>query len=286
MARRQRIEQLMERFAESSAKKGSASRRAPVRRSAPVRLPVISHGDAGGIARALHREMDKVGELRDRFADERELDVACRRGCGDCCNTVVVTYEPEAIAIAQWLSRPKNREVREHFLARFPAWNEAIGDEVEALERLHVAGEVEQAEALHHEMQHKMVMCAFNRDGECAIYPVRPNTCRFVLALDTNEFCHPRNPAGHGPTLMGFEPADRFMARALSIVRVAHRQIRDLDAPPTAVCKSVHRLLQDPEALTGDASGTGESDAGSKKPGRNQPCPCGSGKKYKRCCGA
>lgn len=22
------------------------------------------------------------------------------------------------------------------------------------------------------------------------------------------------------------------------------------------------------------------------KPGRNEPCPCGSGKKYKRCCGA
>jgi len=24
----------------------------------------------------------------------------------------------------------------------------------------------------------------------------------------------------------------------------------------------------------------------SKKPGRNDPCPCGSGKKYKKCCGA
>ncbi|HWW64228.1 MAG TPA: SEC-C metal-binding domain-containing protein, partial [Sphingomonadaceae bacterium] len=22
-----------------------------------------------------------------------------------------------------------------------------------------------------------------------------------------------------------------------------------------------------------------------RKTGRNQPCPCGSGKKYKRCCG-
>ncbi|MDD6298928.1 SEC-C metal-binding domain-containing protein [Hornefia butyriciproducens] len=22
-----------------------------------------------------------------------------------------------------------------------------------------------------------------------------------------------------------------------------------------------------------------------KKPGRNDPCPCGSGKKYKHCCG-
>jgi uncharacterized protein YecA (UPF0149 family) len=23
-----------------------------------------------------------------------------------------------------------------------------------------------------------------------------------------------------------------------------------------------------------------------KSPGRNDPCPCGSGKKYKKCCGA
>lgn len=28
-----------------------------------------------------------------------------------------------------------------------------------------------------------------------------------------------------------------------------------------------------------------ENAHGSKKTGRNQPCPCGSGKKYKKCCG-
>ena len=26
-------------------------------------------------------------------------------------------------------------------------------------------------------------------------------------------------------------------------------------------------------------------DVAEKKPGRNEPCPCGSGKKYKNCCG-
>jgi uncharacterized protein YecA (UPF0149 family) len=25
---------------------------------------------------------------------------------------------------------------------------------------------------------------------------------------------------------------------------------------------------------------------GGEQPGRNDPCPCGSGKKYKKCCGA
>jgi SWIM/SEC-C metal-binding protein len=37
----------------------------------------------------------------------------------------------------------------------------------------------------------------------------------------------------------------------------------------------VERLLNPPEAAKAQA-----------KTGRNEPCPCGSGKKYKRCCGA
>jgi preprotein translocase subunit SecA len=30
----------------------------------------------------------------------------------------------------------------------------------------------------------------------------------------------------------------------------------------------------------------GEEPLRSKKVGRNEPCPCGSGRKYKKCCGA
>jgi preprotein translocase subunit SecA len=41
-------------------------------------------------------------------------------------------------------------------------------------------------------------------------------------------------------------------------------------------------------------SGGGEEESGSNQPyrrkerkvGRNEPCPCGSGRKYKKCCGA
>jgi preprotein translocase subunit SecA len=38
------------------------------------------------------------------------------------------------------------------------------------------------------------------------------------------------------------------------------------------------------QAALGSKSGTIERDA--PKVGRNDPCPCGSGKKYKKCCGA
>ncbi|MBQ2391093.1 MAG: preprotein translocase subunit SecA [Clostridia bacterium] len=42
--------------------------------------------------------------------------------------------------------------------------------------------------------------------------------------------------------------------------------------------------------VTGESGGDGtvkkEPKRAEKKPGRNDPCPCGSGKKYKKCCGA
>jgi preprotein translocase subunit SecA len=37
--------------------------------------------------------------------------------------------------------------------------------------------------------------------------------------------------------------------------------------------------------LGGDGSLSGQQDKKDKKTGRNDPCPCGSGKKYKKCCG-
>jgi len=38
--------------------------------------------------------------------------------------------------------------------------------------------------------------------------------------------------------------------------------------------------------MKGAEKGGAEKAAGGKKVGRNEPCPCGSGKKYKKCCGA
>ena len=35
----------------------------------------------------------------------------------------------------------------------------------------------------------------------------------------------------------------------------------------------------------GDGSVKPQPKKSDKKPGRNDPCPCGSGKKYKKCCG-
>ena len=43
--------------------------------------------------------------------------------------------------------------------------------------------------------------------------------------------------------------------------------------------RSIHRVLAEHDAEESEPTRTA-------KVGRNDPCPCGSGKKYKRCCGA
>ncbi len=55
---------------------------------------------------------------------------------------------------------------------------------------------------------------------------------------------------------------------------------------PDAVEEHYRRKAQ----VTREHRGDGESEGATtvrkgKKVGRNDPCPCGSGKKYKKCCG-
>ncbi|MFH1610835.1 MAG: SEC-C metal-binding domain-containing protein, partial [Patescibacteria group bacterium] len=40
------------------------------------------------------------------------------------------------------------------------------------------------------------------------------------------------------------------------------------------------------KGLPAEARGSPVAKAGKTKVGRNDPCPCGSNKKYKKCCGA
>jgi len=54
--------------------------------------------------------------------------------------------------------------------------------------------------------------------------------------------------------------------------------------------QKVQDRLQNAQASHGDEVSPAETqkklkDAEGKKIGRNDPCPCGSGKKYKNCCG-
>ena len=52
--------------------------------------------------------------------------------------------------------------------------------------------------------------------------------------------------------------------------------------------KTISKEVREQVAKETAAGSTGEKPVTrktTKKVGRNQPCPCGSGKKYKNCCG-
>jgi len=49
--------------------------------------------------------------------------------------------------------------------------------------------------------------------------------------------------------------------------------------------KKVNLLQHSAEAESSDRSRQSSKKAVTAKAGRNEPCPCGSGKKYKKCCG-
>ncbi len=157
---------------------------------------------------------------------------------------------PEAIRVARWLQLPENRAVKDAFLQRFPEWRARVGDGPERLSALTEQKNQEVYNAAHQAEWRKRVMCAFNEDGACTIYPVRPHTCRNGHAVDTAERCSGGN-TGPPATRLAFVPLDQFVARAN---RMLHATANALGVPKSeSLCVAVERLLrQDRPAGTDD----------------------------------
>ncbi len=82
------------------------------------------------------------------------------------------------------------------------------------------------------------------------------------------------------------EGYDMFMdlihrIKADSVGTLFHLQVKPHHEPPPEA-----RPGQQPLVFShGDGSGAQPKERQKKKVGRNDPCPCGSGKKFKKCCG-
>jgi len=125
-----------------------------------------------------------------------------------------------------------------------------------------------------------------------------PEACRECEYL---EFCRAGCPKHHRP--IGRDPKRvnhfceayrMFFGHALPELRRIAEYIRRGDVPPTRgdAAPQAHRQSAPatqgrgprvPVAAPGNAAAA--EPPGGGKVGRNDPCPCGSGKKYKRCCG-
>jgi Fe-S-cluster containining protein len=231
----------------------------PAARDGKRRLPVVTANDAAGLMALMHEQLDEAIERRTAAIAEGGMVEACHRGCTACCTGPVVVSEPEAVAVAVWLS--EHSDLLARFRAVYPQWRAALGSLIEDI----FADDSEAGrERAAMAFRQRRTMCPFNHEGACTVYPVRPALCRKAHALETPERC----------SVIGGEieylshPAVELTYEAQQSMRAAlHRALtpgRREELLPKAVLRRLTMATAFP----------------------NQACPCGSGQKQKRCCGS
>jgi Fe-S-cluster containining protein len=204
----------------------------------------ISRDEAADLAEALAVQVDHGCTARAENAARQSLPIVCGRGCNGCCEEMIMISQPEAIAVARWLMQAENQASRDAFLAAYPAWKAAAGDGptrlADALTKRDDAGYLK----LHVAQWQKRVLCAFNRDGECSVYPVRPLTCRNAHALETASRCSGENDGSHPASRLEFAPLDTYLATAQKGLRAAHNALGETKNRPAALCDAVYQQLQ------------------------------------------
>lgn len=201
----------------------------------------VSEAQAVGLARAMAQEFDHGAARRAELAREAGMDIYCRPGCATCCEIAVMVYEPEARAIAGYLQSEEGAEARAWFQDAYPRWRAQVGDAPERLTALFVGRAGPAYDELHLSLWRRRVRCAFNRDGACTIYPVRPLGCRNAHALSTDAFCGADAP--RPAEAVSFVPLDEFLKGATRVLRAAHNAMGARRHAQEAVCAAVHRLL-------------------------------------------
>ena len=203
----------------------------------------VGEDEAIAMARHFHAELDRGTAVREVVAKKMGAEIACGRGCNGCCCELVLVREPEALAVARWLEEPENSAAKEAFLEAYPRWKAAVGDAPERLTELQHASDAKTYGEAHVDQWRKGILCAFNRDGMCSVYPVRPIVCRNAHAVETSERCDPKNTSGKPATRLAFQPVDDFVTLSRRVLQSAHHAVRGLKARQDALCDAVYRLL-------------------------------------------
>src|SRR5579871_2400507 len=156
--------------------------------------------EARAVARRGLDRVDGVLKVFLPLVESRgEYKIACAAGCNACCKNFVRASLPEALLVAEWLSAPERAEVRARFERKLPSWRAAAGEDPPELEQLLARNggaptegpDWERYNAIGLDYARRGVLCPFNENGRCEIYPVRPTICRAVHAIETNEYCTP-----------------------------------------------------------------------------------------------
>jgi len=214
-------------------------------RAFPRELPA---SDAAEVAAFVHERVEVAIEDRIKSLASSGKTIACARGCNGCCEEPIMVFRPEAARVAEWLARPENADALARFLEAYPAWEAAIGETVTQLSAIY---ETDQKSFVAHHIGawRERVLCAFNRDGECTVYPVRPTVCRTSHALGSNEHC---SGAAEGKAIRyDFVPLDNFVERTRILLLATHNAMAGQRGRPEALPLAVHALLTSPRSVDG-----------------------------------
>lgn len=215
------------------------------RKSFPRTLTI---DDAVAITGYLHEELDEAAAARAVAARQIGHPLACKAGCTACCEELVMVFRPEAERVARWLELPANAAAKASFLAAYPAWKARVGDVPDRHADAFMRGDEAGLLAIHIAQWQKRILCAFNQDGNCTVYPVRPLLCRDAHALDTADRCIGNDMSGPSPNRMQSDDLDAFINDARIRIRAAHHAIGGPRMRPASLCEAVYTLLAKPPA--------------------------------------
>jgi Fe-S-cluster containining protein len=207
-------------------------------RKFPRKVPLE---EAVEIAAFLHEQVDRGCEARAEAIARSDTKLACERGCNGCCEEPIMIFRPESARVAMWLEQPENAEVKAAFLEAYPVWKEQIGAVTDKLSQLFMS-DPQNYVAHHVDAWRKGVVCAFNRNGDCSVYPVRPTVCRTGHALETNAHC--KGASETPATRATFVPLDSFVVKARRLLLATHNATRGARGRPEALPHAVYALLQ------------------------------------------
>jgi Fe-S-cluster containining protein len=205
--------------------------------------PAVAVGDAIAISQHFHHQADRGAEALTTVAKQLDVTIACGEGCTGCCHELVMVRGPEAAEVVAWLSAPERAAARAAFLANYSSWRATVGNAPERLAALLEAGDAAAYQAAHREQWRKAVLCAFNQDGKCLVYDVRPMLCRNAHAVGTSAHCHPADTSGTAATKIVFVPIDNLVELSRRVMRAADRAARGAAAGQESLCKTVASAL-------------------------------------------
>ena len=201
-------------------------------------LPVVTDEGASAVVSLFHAQIDRGTEARAKAATASGHPVACKDGCNACCNSIPIVFAGELVTIVTWLRY--HPDVRAQFEEAYPKWAASLADVLVDYAAAAKAEDVPAAERALRAAWQRSVMCAFNQNGSCSIYDVRPAICRDVHALDTADHC--QRTTSRAVATMTFKPLEDYTVTIRPIVLALHAALR----PTTGarpLCVAVHDEL-------------------------------------------